>query len=101
PLRTGGQITQTATFALRDIDQSMSRVTAQRSLAGETLQRIDSAADRLDAVKLAAQTERSQAEDLDMTEAISNFQLQQTSYQTALQSYAAVQKLSLFQYLNL
>jgi flagellar hook-associated protein 3 FlgL len=101
PLRNGGQITQTATLALRDIDQSMGRIFAQRSQAGETLQRIASADDRLESVKLQAQTERSQAEDLDMTEAVSNFQLQQTSYEVALKSYASVQKLSLFQYLNL
>lgn len=101
PLRNGGQITQTTTLALRDIDQAMGRIFAQRSQTGETLQRIDSANDRLESVKLQAQTERSQAEDLDMTEAVSNFQLQQTSYEVALKSYASVQKLSLFQYLNL
>ena len=35
-----------------------------------------------------------------MTAAISNFQNRQTGYQAALQSYASVQKLSLFQYIN-
>ena len=40
------------------------------------------------------------AEDLDMVEAISKFQSQQTGYDTALKSYAMVQKLSLFQYIQ-
>ena len=48
----------------------------------------------------AGGTERSAAEDLDMTEAISRFQIQQTGYDAALRSYAAVQRLTLFQYLN-
>jgi flagellar hook-associated protein 3 FlgL len=35
-----------------------------------------------------------------MVEAISLFQNRQSGYQAALQAYASVQKLSLFQYLN-
>lgn len=101
PRRNGGQITQTVTTALRDIDSSMARISAQRSATGEALSRIETATDRLDSVKLQAQTERSQAEDLDMVEAISNFTQQQTNYETALKSYSSVQKLSLFNYLNL
>ncbi|WP_428420078.1 flagellar hook-associated protein FlgL [Methylibium sp.] len=99
--RNSGQLAQTVADSLRDIDASAAKLTAQRSVAGETLNRIDRATERLSGQKLAAQTDRSQAEDLDMVEAISTFQKQQTGYQAALQSYASVQKLSLFQYLNL
>jgi flagellar hook-associated protein 3 FlgL len=35
-----------------------------------------------------------------MVKAVSDFQNQQTSYQAALQSYAMVQKMSLFDYLK-
>jgi flagellar hook-associated protein 3 FlgL len=35
-----------------------------------------------------------------MVKALSSFNQQQTGYQAALQSYATIQKLSLFQYLN-
>lgn len=101
PGRNSGQLAQTVNEALRDIDASTARLSSQRAVAGETLNRIDRATDRLSGQKLAAQTDRSQAEDLDMTEAISTFQKQQTGYQSALQSYASVQRLSLFQYLNL
>jgi len=56
--------------------------------------------DRLDAQKLQGQTERSNAEDLDMVQAISDFQNKQSGYDAALKSYSMVQRLSLFQYLN-
>ena len=71
-----------------------------RSLAGDALNRVDSVSSRLDSVKLQASVERSDAEDLDMVQAISNFQNQQTGYEAALKSYSMVQRLSLFQYLN-
>jgi flagellar hook-associated protein 3 FlgL len=68
--------------------------------AGTTLQRLDGVKGRLDATELSAQTDRSSAEDLDMVKALSSFNQQQTGYQAALQSYATIQKLSLFNYLN-
>ena len=44
--------------------------------------------------------DRSRAEDLDMIKGVSGFQNQNTGYQAALQSYAQVQKLSLFNYIG-
>jgi len=64
------------------------------------LNRADLIEGRIREQKVTAQAERSQAEDLDMVEAISLFQNRQSGYQAALQAYASVQKLSLFQYLN-
>ena len=98
--RTAAQIAQGNTDALRDIDQSMSQLQGARAATGEMLVRIDSETGRLADQKLANQTERSRAEDLDMTEAISKFQNLQTGYDAALKSYSMVQRLSLFQYLN-
>lgn len=100
PLRNSGQTSQTAVQALRDVDASLSRLQSQRALAGETLNRIDGVEERLSALKLGAKTERSNAEDLDMVDAISKFETQQTGYQAALQSYSMVQRLSLFQYIQ-
>ena len=85
---------------LRNIDAVASSISAARSLAGVALNRADSEDDRLAAQKLAGQTERSAAEDLDMVQAISSFQNQQTGYDAALKSYSLVQRMSLFQYLN-
>lgn len=98
--RSTAQIAQGTTDALRDIDQSMSLLQGARAVAGEMLVRIDGETGRLADQKLANQEQRSAAEDLDMTEAISKFQNQQTGYDAALKSYSMVQRLSLFQYLN-
>jgi flagellar hook-associated protein 3 FlgL len=100
PGRTTAQIAQGNTDALRDIDQSLGQLQRARAVAGEVLSRIDNETSRLDTQRLASQTERSRAEDLDMTQAISDFQNRQTGYDAALKSYSMVQRLSLFQYLN-
>ena len=98
--RNGGQVAQTTAFGLRDLDAVLARVQSVRSDTGEALNRIDTATGRLDSQKLAQTNERSLAEDLDMVEAISDFQARQTSYDAALKAYSLVQRLSLFQYIN-
>lgn len=47
-----------------------------------------------------AETERSTAEDLDMVQAISDFQNRQTGYDAALKAYSLVQRMSLFNYIG-
>ena len=101
PLRGGAQIAQSNANDLRDIDSVLGQLQSARSLAGDALNRIDGVSSRLDTLKLQASVERSNAEDLDMVHAISEFQNQQTGYDAALKSYSMVQRLSLFQYLNI
>jgi flagellar hook-associated protein 3 FlgL len=98
--RTGSQIAQANADSLRDIDSVLSNLQTARTATGAVLQRLDSESDRLDAQKLASTTERSNAQDVDMVHAISDFQSRQTGYDAALKSYAMVQRLSLFQYVN-
>ena len=93
-------VEQSVQDGLRDIDQVSAHLSSARSFAGTTLQRLDGVKGRLDATELSAETSRSTAEDLDMVKALASFNQQQTGYQAALQSYATIQKLSLFQYLN-
>jgi len=100
PGRTGSQIAQGNADGLRDIDAVLGHLQAARSAAGQVLNRIDSETDRLDGQKLASDSERSNAEDVDMVHAISDFQNKQSGYDAALKSYAMVQRLSLFQYVN-
>lgn len=100
PARSRAAISQGVQRALVEVDASMGALQALRSRVGETLNRADLIEGRIAEQKVTAQTERSQAEDLDMVEAISLFQNRQSGYQAALQAYATVQKLSLFQYLN-
>jgi flagellar hook-associated protein 3 FlgL len=97
---SGANVTQTVQFALRDLDSGMANLNSQRAQVGSWLNRIDNVENRIADKKLAAQVERSHAEDLDMVQAVSDFQSKQTSYDAALRAYSAVQHLSLFQYLN-
>lgn len=83
-----------------NLDVSMAALQSERAKAGEVLNRIDSQASLLDDRKLANQVERSDAEDLDMIAAYSDFQSKQTGYDAALKSYSMVQRMSLFQYLT-
>ena len=98
--RTTAQRAQASGDNLRNIDAVMGTMLSARSVAGEILNRADNEDARLASQKLASQTERSNAEDLDMVRAISTFQNQQTGYDAALRSYSMVQRLSLFQYIN-
>jgi flagellar hook-associated protein 3 FlgL len=100
PNRTPGARTQTVQFGLRDLDSAMSRLQSHRADAGEMLNRADAVESRLSLRNVQAQAERSSAEDLDMVTAVSEFQSKQSGYDAALKTYAMVQRLSLFQYLN-
>lgn len=97
--RSPAQVTQTVQTALRDLDACSANLQQRRTVAGEALSRIDRLEGRLADAKLQAQTERSLAEDLDLVQAVSDFQNQQTGYDAALKAYSMVQRLSLFQYL--
>ncbi|MEY8877957.1 MAG: flagellar hook-associated protein FlgL, partial [Leptothrix sp. (in: b-proteobacteria)] len=90
PNANGGQVMQAVTNGLRDLDQSLSTMQSARSVVGETLNRLDGLGSRTDARILSAKTTRSNAEDLDMVQAISDFSNKQTGYQAALQSYSMV-----------
>jgi len=100
PGRSNAQVTQGVSDGLRDIDAFARHLGAHRARAGETLNRTDAVEVRLSEQALAAAAERSTAEDLDMVQAISDFQNQQTGYDAALKAYSMVQRLSLFNYLG-
>ena len=100
PNRSGTRIAQSNAANLNNVDVVMNQLGSVRSQVGATMNRVDAVTRRISAQKLASQTERSNAEDLDMTQAISNFANQQTGYDAALKAYSMVQRLSLFNYLN-
>lgn len=86
--------------ALGNIDIGMSRISAVRAQTGDLLNRADRISDDQGKRSIQLEGDRSRAEDLDMVKGISDFQNQQVGYQAALQSYAQVQKLSLFNYIS-
>lgn len=99
PLRSNAQVTQTVATTLRDLDASLHALQGLRAAVGEVLARTDMTEGRIAASRLHGQTERSNAEDLDMVQAIAEFQRRQTGYDAALRAYAMVQRMSLFQHL--
>jgi len=100
PGRSATRIAQSNVTNLANVDSVLGQVLSGRAQIGATLNRVDAVTDRLSALKLSSQTERSNAEDLDLTQAISDFSNQQTGYDAALKAYSMVQRLSLFNYLN-
>jgi len=98
--RTGTQVTQDNLVSMRDLDAVMGNLTNVRSRVGEQMNNLDGSQSRLETLKVYNKAEQSAAEDLDMTQGISDFQNQQTGYDAALKTYAMVQRMSLFQYLN-
>jgi flagellar hook-associated protein 3 FlgL len=91
---------QAVSQALQNIDIVMARISAVRGQAGDLLNRADRITSTQEARSVQLEGDRSRAEDLDMVKGISDFQNQQTGYQVALQTYAQVQKLSLFNFLG-
>lgn len=100
PLPAPGAIAQATSENLRNLDAVMARLSGARADAGEALNRIDGIGAQLDSQTLAGKIERSVAEDLDIVPAYSDFQNKQTGYEAALKTYASVQRLSLFNYIN-
>lgn len=86
--------------ALHNVDIGMSRISAVRGQAGDLLNRADRISDNQEKRSIQVEGDRARAEDLDMIKGVSDFQNQQTGYQAALQSYAQVQKLSLFNFIS-
>lgn len=93
-------LTQNLTLALTQIDTGMDRIQSARGQAGELLKRADVIDNAQQSKTIQLEADRSRAEDMDMVKGISEFQNQQTGYSAALQTYAQVQKLSLFNFLN-
>lgn len=96
----GNAAKQAVGQALHNVDIGMSRISSSRGQAGDLLNRADRISANQEKRSIQVEGDRSRAEDLDMVKGVSDFQNQQTGYQAALQSYAQVQKLTLFNYLG-
>ena len=96
----GNQMSQTVALALKQIDTGLDKLQAARSQAGVWLNRGDSISSAQEARTIGLKADKSRAIELDMVKGISDFKLLDTGYQAALQSYAQIQKLSLFNFIN-
>jgi len=95
-----GALTHAIAKGLAEIDTGMSRMQTVQSFAGDLLNRADRIETGLSAQSLQQEADRSRAEDLDMIPALSEKETQTVGLQAALQSYAQIQKLSLFNYIG-
>ncbi len=98
--RSSAQVAQTVSAGITGIDAVEQNLGAWRARAGEALNRMDGIGQRLSQGKLDAERQRSEAEDLDMLQAISDFQSRQSGYDAALKTYSIVQRMSLFDYVR-
>ena len=85
---------------LASLDRGMERLQSMRSYAGELLNRADRITGDQETRNIQLDADRSRAEDLDLVQGSSDFQMTQVGYQAALQSYAMVQKMSMFNYIS-
>lgn len=100
PGRSNDQIGDTVRNGVRGLDSVMDHLGSVRANLGESLNRADAVEVRLSQQALMASADRSAAEDLDMVQAVSDFQEQQSGYDAALKAYSMVQRLSLFDYVG-
>lgn len=95
-----GSLTHGLNRALSEIDTQLNRVSTVRGFAGDLLNQAERMGNTLDARGEQMESQRSAAEDIDMVAALSQLKTQETAVSAALQSYASIQKLSLFNYIN-
>jgi flagellar hook-associated protein 3 FlgL len=93
-------LAQSIAQALTRIDAGMDKLLSARAQAGIWLNRADTVSNANDAMSTQLETDRSNAEDLDMVKGVSDMEKMKTGYQVAMQSYAQIQKLSLFDYIR-
>ncbi len=103
-LRYGGSnqpahLTQELARSLTEIDAGTNNILNARGRVGDWLNRADTMGDVLADKAVFHESEKSAQEDLDLVKGISDFKNQEVALQAALQSYAQVQRLSLFQYI--
>lgn len=97
---SGAKLTQGIATALSELDLASNRISSARSFTGQLLNRADNIGSNQSDRSAQLDTTRAAAEDLDIIAAVSNVDTQKTMYTAALQSYAKVQQLSLFNYIS-
>ena len=85
---------------LASLDQGMDQLQALRGFAGDMLNRADRITGDQEVRSIQLEADRSRAEDMDLVKGFSDFEQTKMGYQAALQTYAMVQKMSLFNYIS-
>ena len=98
-----GTLAHGITQSLTELDTALNRVSTVRGLAGDLLNQAERMGNTLLVREEQTEAQRVAAEQYDaegMVRAIAQMQTQQTAVSAALQSYASIQKLSLFNYIS-
>lgn len=85
--------------ALNNMDRAMGNIIDVQTSIGGRINSIDSQRDDNEAKSVHLQTVRSDIEDLDFAEAISNMTFETTALQVSQQTFARIQGLSLFEFI--
>ena len=93
------QLTQALDRTISDVDNALQNVLNTRTFIGTRQNSIDTANIENEGAKIELQTTRSQIEDLDYAQAITQLQLQQTTLQAIQGAFAQVRGQSLFNFL--
>jgi len=93
------QFTQALDRTIGDVDNAIQNVLNTRTFIGTRQNSIDTANIENEGAKIELQTTRSQIEDLDYAQAITQLQLQQTTLQAIQGAFAQVRGQSLFNFL--
>jgi len=94
------QLTQALDRTIGDVDQALQNVLNTRTFIGTRQNSIDTANIENEGASIELQVTRSQIEDLDFAQAITQLQLQQTTLQAIQGTFAQVRGQSLFNFLR-
>lgn len=97
---SGGDLNRLLGVAHDQLAVRQDALLSSRGKLGDWMNRADNLQTNFTDRKVAYEKENSDLVDVDMVDAISKFQMNQTAYQAALQSYAQVQKMSMFDYIR-
>jgi len=97
---SGGDLNRLLGVAHDQLAVRQDALLSERGKLGDWMNRADNLQTNFTDRKVAYEKENSSLVDVDMVDAVSKFQLNQTAYQAALQSYAQVQKMSMFDYMR-
>lgn len=97
---TGFDLAQELAVVHQQLGIREDQLLASRGRLGDWLNRADNMELLFEDRSVAYQKENSELTDVDMVKAVTDFEMNQTAYQAALQSYAQVQKMSMFDYLR-
>ena len=95
-----GALAQGLAKSLAELDTQLNRISTVRGVAGDLLNQAERMGSTLLLRNEQMEAQRSSAEDIDAVAALSQLKTQETMVSAALQSYASIQKLSLFDYIG-